>query len=391
MIKREKRLILYIYLRNKIKIIQKGISNRDSRERKDLGGKLLFLLKKAVNAAFVTIAVYELFFFLNLGRFLVWKELVENSYIQVEISLAFLFFLILFLVFPLISSFINSKRVSGINPILKIALEVSLVIFTSLILISLLNYGPLFLIYSDLQPTGDRLRTGYLVTTIFALFFYYFVEREQHKKKLQAEMLRSAQIQKENFQAQLQNLKNQVNPHFLFNSLNVLGSLIRKDQDQAIEFTRKLSDLYRSFLDTSKEPLIPLEKEVEIMKSYIYLLKTRFGESIEFHLDIPSDKEEFYLPPGSLQMLIENAIKHNGGTRKNPLLIHIIRAGDIVEVKNRLQSRREKMKSTKTGLKNIESRYRFLTNRLPEFTRTKDEFIAKLPLLKVEDYERSDH
>lgn len=384
-----KRLIVYFYLRNNFKTIQKGIKNKDSRERRDLKEKLLFFIKKTVRAAFVTLTVYELFFFLNLGRFLSWEEFINTPFLQLEVGLAFIFFLMLFLIFPFISTFINEGKIAKLNPFLKLALEVFLVIFSSVLLLSLFNYGPLILL-TDVEPSPGRLRTGYLVTSVFALFFYYFVEREQHKKKLRAEMLRSAQIQKENFQAQLQNLKNQVNPHFLFNSLNVLGSLIYKDQDQAVEFTRRLSDLYRAFLDTSNEPLIPLKKEIEIVKSYIYLLRTRFGEAVEFHLAVSSE-EEFYLPPGSLQMLIENAIKHNGSTRKNPLQIRIIQTGNVLEVKNRLKPRREKVNSTHTGLKNIESRYRFLTNRLPEFQKTEQEFIAKLPLLKVEDYEDSHH
>lgn len=384
-----KGLIFYFYLRKRIKTIQKGISNKDSKERKDLKSSLVFLLKKAVRAVFVTLAVYELFFFLNLGRFLSWEEFVNTPFLQLEVGLAFIFFLMLFLVFPFISTFINEGKISKFNPVLKLAIEVFLVIFCSILLLSLFNYGPLILL-TEVEPSPGRLRTGYLVTSVFALFFYYFVEREQHKKRLRAEMLRSAQIQKENFQAQLQNLKNQVNPHFLFNSLNVLGSLIYKDQDQAVEFTRRLSDLYRAFLDTSNEPLIPLKKEVEIVKSYIYLLKTRFGEAVEFHLEIPSE-EEFYLPPGSLQMLIENAIKHNGSTSKNPLRVYISQKEDYLEVRNRLKPRRERVSSTHTGLTNIESRYRFLTDRQPEFKKTEKEFIAKLPLLKVEDYEHSDH
>ncbi|AVR45440.1 hypothetical protein C7S20_09245 [Christiangramia fulva] len=383
------RLIAYFYLRNNLKTIHKGILNKDSGERKNLKKKLLFFLKKAGRAAFVTITVYELFFFLNLGRFLNWEEFINTPFIQLEVGLAFIFFLMLFLIFPFISTFINEGKVSKLNPLLRLIIEVFLVIFCSILLLSLFNYGPLF-IFTDVKPSADRLRTGYLVTSVFALFFYYFVEREQHKKKLRAEMLRSAQIQKENFQAQLQNLKNQVNPHFLFNSLNVLGTLIYKDQDQAVEFTRRLSDLYRAFLDTSNEPLIPLKKELEIVKSYIYLLKTRFGEAVDFHMEITSE-EEYYLPPGTLQMLIENAIKHNGSTRKSPLQIHIIKSGNILEVRNRLKPRREKINSTHTGLKNIESRYRFLTDRIPEFKKTEKEFIARLPLLKVEDYEHSHH
>ena len=171
--------------------------------------------------------------------------------------------------------------------------------------------------------------------------------------------------------------------------MNVLGALIYKDQEQAAEFTRRLSDMYRSYLDNSNDPLIPLRKDLEVTKAYIYLLETRFGKAVEFRLNIAAEKQELFLPPGAVQMLIENAIKHNGSTRKNPLVIHIYTEDDRLIVKNRLQARRNKIISTKTGLKNIRSRYQFLTDKEVIFERTDEEFIAKLPLLKVEIHENS--
>ncbi|MGA9589968.1 MAG: histidine kinase [Salegentibacter sp.] len=245
------------------------------------------------------------------------------------------------------------------------------------------------LLYPEVQPKPESLRVGYVLSGVLSLFFYFYVEKNRNQQQLQAEMLRSAHLQKENFEAQLQNLKDQVNPHFLFNSLNVLGSLIYKNQEQAVEFTRKLSDMYRSYLDNSNDPLIPLRKDLEVTKAYIYLLETRFGKAVEFRLNIATDMQELFLPPGAVQMLIENAIKHNGSTRKNPLVIHIYTEDDRLIVKNRLQARRNKIVSTKTGLKNIRSRYQFLTNQEVIITKSEEEFIVKLPLLKVEANENS--
>ncbi|MBZ9730186.1 histidine kinase [Salegentibacter sp. JZCK2] len=229
------------------------------------------------------------------------------------------------------------------------------------------------------------------MTIILSLFFYFLVERERSKRRLQEKILRSTQLQKENYQAQIQSLKNQVNPHFLFNSLNVLSSLIRKNQSQAREFVYRLSKVYRSFLDHSHEQLVPLQKEMELTEAYIYLLSTRFGDNVRFEINVSKDHTHLLLPPGSLQMLVENAIKHNGSTRKKPLIIQICSEKDELVVKNNLQPRLEKMESTRMGLKNITRRYKFLTNKEVKFNTSEKEFIAKLPLLKVEVYENSNY
>ncbi len=224
---------------------------------------------------------------------------------------------------------------------------------------------------------------------IITLFFYYFVERERSKKQLQKEMLHAARLQKENFQAQLQSLKSQVSPHFLFNSLNVLRSLIPQDPGKASDFTERLSDLYRAFLENSVQQLIPLKKELEVVNSYIFLLETRFGSAVKFELDIPSEVEQLQLPPGALQMLIENAIKHNGSTRKKPLRIEIFVEEDYLCVQNNLQPRLDEVRSTNTGLENIRRRYDYFSDKEVIIEKSKEKFIVKLPLLKLQYNENS--
>ncbi len=369
----------------KLKSIKEGISDKDSISAQKWRSRLSILLEKTGIAALTTVIVFLVVVYMNTGSLNIFTRGA-----LIEMSLAFCFLLALFWSHRKVSNLFN-KHLKTQNSIPKAILEMLTIIIITLVIYTITNFIPLLLIFSADAILPVRLRTAYIVSAIISLFFYYFVEREKNKKKLQAEMLNSARLQKESFQAQLEGLKNQVNPHFLFNSLNVLGSLIHKDQDQAVEFTRRLSDLYRSFLDNSNEPLILLEKELDIVNSYIYLLKVRFGKSVEFFFNIKPESKKKYLPPGSLQMLIENVIKHNGSTSNKPLLIHISSDKDFLEVKNQLQPRREKVRSTRTGLKNIESRYLFLTDKLPEFTKTEIEFIAKLPLLKVEDYEHSNH
>lgn len=370
--------IFYFYLQVKFRQIEKKIKNEDPESRKPLRSRFMLLLKRVGKAALVTLLLYGLIIYLNLGKFVVPEP--ENL---IELILAFGFLLVLFWFHRRISSFAASRKFRNIKPPFREVFEVLLVIITTFLVFFIVNWIPLMLLFEPEAFVPIRVRNAFGVSIVVSLFFYYFVERERSKKQLQTEMLRSARLQKENFQAQLENLKDQVNPHFLFNSLNVLVSLIPQDAERATEFTRKLSELYRSFLDNSAEQLIPLRKELEIIDAYIYLLKTRFGESIQFEMQIASEVKELQLPPGSLQVLVENAIKHNGSTRMKPLLIEIFSEGDFLLVRNNLQPRLEQIQSTNTGLKNIESRYSFLSDKKLEFTKTESHFLAKLPLLKV--------
>lgn len=382
-------------LEKKFRIIKSRLKEQKLTEKAQKRSRLSIILEKIKIAAFTTIFLYTTFAYLHLGLKLFTKEgLATLSFFNlVELIFAFLFFLTIFWSHTKISDFVHSpaftKAFRNLNPLWKPVAEALLVLISAVIALSLVDFLPLFMLYPQVHPKPESLRVGYILSAVLALFFYFYVEKNRNQQQLQAEMIRSTRLQKENFQAQLQNLKDQVNPHFLFNSLNVLGSLIYKDQEQAVEFTRRLSDLYRSYLDNSNEPLIPLRKDLEVAKAYIYLLETRFGKAVEFRLNIATDRQELFLPPGSLQMLIENAIKHNGSTRKNPLIIHIYTENDRLIVKNRLQARRDKIVSTNTGLNNIRSRYQFLTDKEVIFKKTDEEFIAKLPLLKVEAHENS--
>ncbi|GAB2759985.1 sensor histidine kinase [Salinimicrobium soli] len=379
---RQTNKILYFYLRENIKLIKEYIDHNSIRttEKFRLTGKRF--LKDVGIAAFASTTFFFIIVYMHQGELK-----LPGAYSLIELGLVFIFLLFLIWTHRWISILIHGDRMKRMHSLLRPIIEIAVVILATLILDLLLNYLPLKMIFPPEAFIPSRVRTSFVITTIISLFLYYFVERERSKKRLQAEILRSAQLQKENFQAQLENLKNQVNPHFLFNSLNVLVSLIPQDADRATKFTRKLSELYRSFLDNTSQQLIPLRKELEVAEAYIYLLKTRFGESVQFELEIAPEAMELHLPPGSLQVLLENAIKHNGSTRKKPLTIAIASHGNILEVKNNLQPRMEEVSSTNTGLTNITSRYSFLSDRKPEFKKTEDHFIAELPLLKVEIHE----
>lgn len=187
----------------------------------------------------------------------------------------------------------------------------------------------------------------------------------------------------ESLQAQLQNLKDQINPHFMFNNLSVLSSLVYKDQDKAVDFINQLAKVYRYVLDSRNSELVKLSEELQFMESYLYLLQIRFDKSLKISIEIAEASKELMLPPLALQMLIENAIKHNEVSEEFPLHIEVKIFNTKIEVSNNLQLRRNPEVSCKTGLKNIKERYKYFSEEQVEIEETKSSFIVRLPLLKT--------
>lgn len=188
-------------------------------------------------------------------------------------------------------------------------------------------------------------------------------------------------LQKEHLQSQFEVLRQQVNPHFLFNSLNVLTSLIKLEPDLAEKFTEHLSKVYRYVLENKDNDLVKMETELEFLDAYIFLINIRFMGKIDVQVEVDPQKREMLVLPLALQLLIENAIKHNTMSKKAPLKIKIfIDENNVLNVVNNLQERESYMASTGVGLKNIEHRYKLLELPLPEFYKTVNEFIAKIPL-----------
>lgn len=187
----------------------------------------------------------------------------------------------------------------------------------------------------------------------------------------------------ESAQAQLENLKSQINPHFLFNNMSVLSSLVYKDQDKAVDFINQLSKVYRYLLDNKGNELVSLQTELAFIKSYTYLLQIRFDTNIEFDFQIPSHAQQLLIPPMALQMLIENAIKHNEVSSEQPLKVSIIADTQFVTVSNNLQLRSNTEPGSKTGLRNIRERYKFYTTAQVEVIENGNEYSVKLPLLNT--------
>jgi hypothetical protein len=197
----------------------------------------------------------------------------------------------------------------------------------------------------------------------------------------QTSLRREQKLKEENLIFQNETLKSQVNPHFLFNSLNTISSLIQTQPEAADRFINNLSSVYRYILENGQKDTVPLQSELDFITGYYNLHQVRDEEKILLTIDAP-DAGEYKLLPVSLQILLENAIKHNIATRDNQLKISIYIEDQFIVVKNNLQRKATQLKSTMTGLKNLAERVRLVSKRNLIVQETNDHFIVKLPLLK---------
>lgn len=188
-------------------------------------------------------------------------------------------------------------------------------------------------------------------------------------------------LKRESLSAQLNALRTQVNPHFLFNNLNTLSAIIPEDPKQAVDFVQQLSKVYRHILEVKDEKSIPLKEELDVLKAYSFLLQTRFGHNIEIDINVPDEKLQKRIVPLSLQLLMENAIKHNIVSADKPLRIDVFAQNGSLVVSNNLQKKNQLHESTGIGLDNIRNRYKLLSDKTVEVTESANNFTVSIPLL----------
>ncbi|TJY33362.1 hypothetical protein E5167_12735 [Pontimicrobium aquaticum] len=205
----------------------------------------------------------------------------------------------------------------------------------------------------------------------FALYSYYTYS------KLQIEAVK---YERKQYEFQLKALKSQLSPHFLFNNLNTISSLAFKDEVQAENYIRELAKIYKYTLNSYHTKLVNIDKELEIIKAYLSLLKTRFGSALNYSINVSENNFANKIPPLSIQMLIENAVKHNQATELNNLNIEIFQEKDQLVVKNNISAKPKNVESFNIGLSNINSRFQLLFNK--QISIIKDDcFTVKLPII----------
>lgn len=202
--------------------------------------------------------------------------------------------------------------------------------------------------------------------------------------KWKKSLVETEQLKRQNIESQYAALTSQVNPHFLFNSLNALNSLIQNDPEKALIFNREFAKIYRYVLDSKDKLVVTLQDELNFLNSYLYLQKIRYDNALLYQIEINYSCMDYYLPPLSIQLLVENSIKHNEVSEEKPL--HIKITGDNAEltITNNYQPIEHDIKHEGIGLKNLIERYSHYTDIVPLFKIENNEYIARIPLLKDE-------
>jgi LytS/YehU family sensor histidine kinase len=216
---------------------------------------------------------------------------------------------------------------------------------------------------------------GVLIAAFYELLFFMGAWQKATQE--------TEELKKINLQVQLESLKNQVKPHFLFNSLNTLTGLVEKDAARAVKFIAELSNVYRYLLQSNEKEVVPLAQELQFTQAYVFLLQTRFGAGLSLQVDVPEPFALDLVPPLTLQLLVENAVKHNQVSVRKPLQVCITATDSFLTVQNNKQLKRSAA-STGMGLSNIAAKYRLLNQ--PDIIILDEEsrFTVKVPLIKHE-------
>lgn len=222
--------------------------------------------------------------------------------------------------------------------------------------------------------------TTALIGTLYEAGYFFTMWKRQ---AIEAEALKSRQLR-----AELDVLRNQVSPHFLFNSLNTLVALIPEDPTQAVRFTKALSHVYRYILQHKDKEVVDLGTELDFTEAYIHLMKVRFEEALLITVSVDAEHRRLLVAPLSLQLLLENALKHNVASLAHPLQVDIhAENGRTLVVRNNLRRKQGTVEGTGTGLSNVKQRYAILSDRPVDVIETRDHFLVALPLLELSERE----
>jgi sensor histidine kinase YesM len=253
---------------------------------------------------------------------------------------------------------------------------ISTVTYTASVIVSLMM---IFQATFDIR-LSERTLYGAYITIGGTIVVSLFLHGRQFLIHLTQATVEREKYEKESISAKYESLKNQVNPHFLFNSLNALTNLVYEDQDKAAKFIKQLSEIYRYVLDTREKEVVSLEEELKFLESYIFLQQIRFGEKLRFSVSVKNSKA--LITPLALQLLIENAIKHNIIAEDMPLDIKLYEEDNFVCVENNLQKKSAiRDLSPGLGLENIRKRYQILTERRVDIIEDQHIFKVRLPML----------
>lgn len=319
--------------------------------------------------------------------FFIEEKSVKNLMLSLIIASLYTFFI--GIGNGMINDYLN-KKIPWVESTKKRAVvSIISILFGNIILVFFCNYINFVVIQKD-ATSAEFFAGKYNFSNWFMINLALLISSFLHAKSFMIELKKATKKEvveqkliANSANAQFESLKNQLDPHFLFNSLNVLNSLIEENPVQAQKFTVSMSKIYRYVLEQKDKELVTLEEEVQFAKTYCELLKTRFEDSVNFEFQIDENTLSHFVIPLSLQLLLENGIKHNLATSSRPLVIKIYTENNILCVENNLQEREKLQESSGIGLTNIVARYSLLTQRNVLIEKAENYFKVKLPILSV--------
>lgn len=285
---------------------------------------------------------------------------------------------------PMIIGYQLDKHLRWIDkPVARTFIEIISLLIWSVSAFVIVQFIMMYMI-NGISPADawHFIKKSIIYTFLISLFISLVFTSIGFFRAWRSSVLNEARLKSEMMAYKYESLRNQINPHFLFNSFNVLSDLVYDDQAQAVKFIRQMSDLFRYVLDSRDKELVSLNEEVEFMNSYTFLLKTRFGDKLSLDVNLNPNSKAFIVPM-TLQMLVENAVKHNEVSEQYPLRVSIKQNGQYIEVENARKPKQVGEDSKNTGLKNISQQFGFFTDREIEVKSTDTNFLVRIPLIEM--------
>ncbi|MEG0760194.1 2TM domain-containing protein [Chryseobacterium sp.] len=337
--------------------------------------------KNFITLAWISLGT-SMFFFLAFTN----EKTIENFMLTVLISFMYSFFL--GAGNGLINDYLNKKFPWSEATTKRGIISIIVILITNTVLVYFCNYMN-FVVFQKAATTQEYFTGRYNFINWFTINVALLISAFLHAKGFMDELKKTSKKEvveqkliAKSANAQFESLKNQLDPHFLFNSLNVLSSLIDENPKQAQKFTSSMSKIYRYVLEQKDKELVTIQDEIDFAKTYCELLKTRFEDSVDFEFNVSENDLRKFVVPLSLQLLLENCIKHNFATSSKPLIITIFTQNDCLCIENNLQAREQLKESAGIGLANIVQRYALLTKRNVFIEKSEDYFKVKLPVLE---------
>lgn len=312
------------------------------------------------------------------------------SFPQGFLSIRFILFLVIYslsmgIPFMKIYEYIEWKLEQYIpwleNPKLRFFLSVFIELTIGIIILTVVNWLVFVVVQKqEISTLFSKTFEGLKYLILFTFGGILLINSARFFLSWKQAAVNEEKLKREKLAIEYESLKYQVNPHFLFNSLTALSSLVYTDQKKAVVFIREFSNIFRYVLECREKEVVDIATEKKLIESVSYLNRIRYEDSLLININLP-DATDKYVIPMALQMLLENAIKHNSISENKPLTVEIMELEGYIIVKNNLQPKKNKIISNKIGLENIKSRYKYLSDKDVLVEISKAEFVVKIPIL----------